>query len=247
MRPPPSSTSFITRTLEQQRKEIERSEISQQAQPNDTDDEIEHGMQHVKSRLAQQFEEKHSKKGKGKGKQRQDASEEDEEEGEDQQAEDDGSDFDRMSLDDALPAPARGNKGKSTARGGAAKGKSKSLVSVSYPSQEVLPFARLLPIAHLHSSTKHRMRRMRKRKRQQGRRHQPRKPRRAPRRAQAESVALPREAQRLQRPNPSSTLHRRGVRQVERLPEPRQPEAERRRGTKQALIPTAKASDLLVA
>lgn len=51
--------SFITKTLEVQRKAIEKGERNQEA---DTDEEIEAGMQNTKTTLAQEFDERNAKK-----------------------------------------------------------------------------------------------------------------------------------------------------------------------------------------
>ena len=73
--------------MEQQRKQIEGGGRDEQA---DSDEEIEKGMVEVKDKLAQQFDEKNSKKKKGK---------QPEEVLDQEEAEADGSDFERMSVD----------------------------------------------------------------------------------------------------------------------------------------------------
>lgn len=107
--PRPRSRRFITKTLDTQRKQIERTDRTEEAA--DTDEEIEQNMHVTKTKLAEQFEEKNAKKGKGKA--RQEESE--------QEDEDDGSDFDKMSVDSA-PAAKRGAKGKAAPK---ASGKKK--------------------------------------------------------------------------------------------------------------------------
>ena len=110
----PLRARFITKTLDTQRKEIERTDRTEEAA--DTDEEIEQNMHVTKTKLAEQFEEKNAKKGKGKA--RQEASEQEEEE-------DDGSDFDKMSVDSA-PAAKKGAKGKAAPKGTGGGNKKKS-------------------------------------------------------------------------------------------------------------------------
>lgn len=132
---------FIAKTLDAQRKEIERGNPDAEA---DSDEEIERGMVNVKDKLAREFSEKSAKrKGKQKAAQANDTNEEDDGDGagaetaiakaggRGRERASPDSEIDQMSIDGDFagtggPSRGKAGKGKSTA---ASKGSKKTLVS----------------------------------------------------------------------------------------------------------------------